>query len=77
MSYKHLNFEQHCKIAAFWKAGYFQKEIAAELGVSPSTISRELKRNSRFSHIPVRHESAPPLAAESAAGKTRPSVFRT
>ena len=27
--------------------------------------------------IPVRHESAPPLAAESAAGKTRPSIFRT
>lgn len=25
----------------------------------------------------VRHESAPPLAAESAAGKARPSVFRT
>ena len=26
--------------------------------------------------IPVRHESAPPLVAESATGKARPSVFR-
>ena len=51
MPYKHLNFEQLCKISAFRKAGYFQKEIAAELGVSPSTVSRELKRNSRWNHV--------------------------
>jgi IS30 family transposase len=51
MSYKHLNFAQRCKIAAFWKAGYLQKEIAAELGISPSTISRELKRNSRWNYV--------------------------
>jgi len=30
-----------------------------------------------ISVIPVRHESAPPLAAESAAGKALPSAFRT
>ena len=51
MSYKHLNFVQLCKIAAFWKAGYQQKEIATELGVSPSTISREIKRNSRRNFV--------------------------
>lgn len=51
MSYKHLTFVQRCKISAFWKAGYQQKEIAAEIGVSPSTISRELKRNSRWNYV--------------------------
>ncbi|MBA3535440.1 MAG: IS30 family transposase [Tatlockia sp.] len=51
MSYKHLNFAQRCKISAFWKAGYQQKEIAEEIGVSPSTISRELKRNSRWNYV--------------------------
>jgi len=30
---------------AFWKAGYKQVEIAKEIGVSQSTISRELNRN--------------------------------
>lgn len=29
-----------------------------------------------LAHIPVRHESAPPLVAESATGKARPSAFR-
>jgi IS30 family transposase len=51
MSYKHLNFAQRCKISAFWKAGYLQKEIAIEVGVSPSTVSRELKRNRRWNYV--------------------------
>lgn len=51
MHYKRLNFAQHCKISAFWKAGYSQKEIAEEIGVSSSTISRELKRNSRWNNV--------------------------
>jgi len=48
MKYKQLTFNQRCKIAAFWKAGYTQKHIATEVQVSPATISRELKRNSRW-----------------------------
>ncbi|QRN03849.1 IS30 family transposase [Legionella sp. MW5194] len=51
MPYNHLNFKQRCNIAAFWRAGYQQKDIAKELGVHPSTISRELKRNSRWNHV--------------------------
>jgi len=31
----------------------------------------------KHNNVLVRHESAPPLAAESAAGKARPSAFRT
>jgi IS30 family transposase len=33
---------------AFWKAGYKQVDIAKEIGVSQSTISRELNRNITF-----------------------------
>jgi len=46
MKYKHLTIEERYHIQAYKKAGYTQKAIAKELNVSPSTISRELKRNS-------------------------------
>lgn len=47
MTYSRLNYSKRCQLAAFYKAGYLQKDIAAEIGVSESTISRELKRNLR------------------------------
>jgi IS30 family transposase len=46
VKYKHLTEEERYHIAAYKKAGYKQKDIAVQLGVSPATISRELKRNS-------------------------------
>jgi len=46
MSYKHLTLEERYHIQAYKKAGYKQKVIAQELGVDPSTVSRELNRNS-------------------------------
>ena len=45
MNYQHLTIEQRYHIEAYKKAGYTQKFIANELEVSPSTISREIKRN--------------------------------
>lgn len=45
MSYKHLTIEERYHIQAFKKAGYKRNQIAKELGVHPSTITRELKRN--------------------------------
>lgn len=48
MGYKHLNYQKRCQILAFWKAGYKQRDIAKEIGVHESTISRELKRNITF-----------------------------
>ncbi|HRD70549.1 MAG TPA: IS30 family transposase [Legionella sp.] len=48
LGYKHLNYLKRCKIMAFWKAGYTQVDIAKEVGVSQSTISRELNRNITF-----------------------------
>lgn len=42
---KHLNQSQRYVISALHKKGFSQSEIAKELGVHKSTISRELKRN--------------------------------
>ncbi len=45
MSYNLLTENERYQIDAFIKAGFTQKEIADRLKRSPSTISRELKRN--------------------------------
>jgi len=45
MRYKQLNLEKRYQISALIKAGLSQKEIAFEIGVHSSTISRELRRN--------------------------------
>lgn len=44
-NYKQLSLVQRYQIEAFLKAGMKQKMIALEIGVDPSTISRELNRN--------------------------------
>jgi IS30 family transposase len=44
-NYTQLCFEQWYQIEALLKVGLEKKEIAIHVGVSPSTISRELKRN--------------------------------
>jgi IS30 family transposase len=50
MSYKHLTLEERYHIQAYKEAGYKQNKIAAQLGVNPSTISRELQKNSTKVH---------------------------
>ena len=45
MNYKQLTLEKRYQISALIKAGLNQKEIALEIGVHPSTISREFRRN--------------------------------
>jgi transposase, IS30 family len=45
MSYTQLTQEQRYQISALLKTKHKQAEIAAEVGVDPSTISRELRRN--------------------------------
>ncbi len=47
--YKHLTRDQRCQISVLKSSGFFQYQIAEKMGVSPSTISRELKRNSETS----------------------------
>src|SRR5690242_6192099 len=45
-SYDHLSLEDRCKIARLQAEGRSIRQIAAALDRSPSTIMRELKRNS-------------------------------
>src|SRR3990167_5054521 len=45
MAYKHLTFILRCRIYGLWRAAYSQIEIAKDIGVHKSTISREFKRN--------------------------------
>jgi IS30 family transposase len=44
--YLHLTCDQRCQIYALLQSGHPQADIARQLGVHPSTISRELARNS-------------------------------
>jgi len=64
--YKQLTLAQRYQIQTLLQVGLNQTEIASELGVSKSTISRELKRN-----IPTRGQTANTYIAEHAQQKTR------
>jgi len=44
--YQQLTYEQRCQIYTLMKTGFSQRYIASEIGVSQSTVSRELSRNS-------------------------------
>ena len=44
-NYTQLSLVQRYQIEAYFKAGMKQKMIAEALGVHPSTICRELRRN--------------------------------
>ena len=47
VSYTHLTSNQCVELAALLRARVKQKDIARQLGKDPSSISREIKRNSR------------------------------
>ena len=70
MRYKQLTLQKRYHISTLLERGYSQKEIAAHIGVHPSTISREIRRNwdSRLDgylystaqlHTQYRHQSKP------------------
>ena len=44
--YTHLNRDQRVSLATLLRAGYTQKDAAKAIGVHPSTLCRELRRNS-------------------------------
>lgn len=45
----HLTQNQRIELSLLLRLGYSQRQTALQLGVSPSTVSRELHRNSRLS----------------------------
>jgi IS30 family transposase len=49
--YHHITTYHRAALAALLRSGLNQKEAAKELGVDPSTVSRELKRNPRTDGI--------------------------
>lgn len=72
--YKHLSREQRYHIYVLKKAGLKQKAIASVLGVSPSTISRELRRNLGLKGY--RFEQAHRMATERRKLAARLNVYR-
>lgn len=64
-NYTQLSLEQRYKMEALIKAGNKQKEVASLLGVHPSTICRELKRN-----VAKRGQTAGSYLANNAQRKT-------
>ncbi len=46
MPYQHLTLEERSMMAPMWILGWSIRDIATQLGRAPSTISRELRRNS-------------------------------
>jgi len=61
--FKHLTQGQRYHIEAYKRAGYSNKEIAKNIGVHPSSIGRELKRNSS----PIRQRYGAASAQEMAS----------
>lgn len=58
MKYKHLSHEERSIIGAFRHKRYSLREIARYLGRSPSTISREIRRNNQSQDGRYRAENA-------------------
>lgn len=54
-NYNHLCLEQRYQIEALLKAGRSQKSIAEQIGVHPSTVCRELKRNTPQAGVGATH----------------------
>lgn len=49
MSYYHLTISERQRIEKYWKAGCSMRYIAKAIGRAPSTVKRELDRNSHYS----------------------------
>ena len=71
MTYKHLNYLKRCQILALWKAGFNQTQIANEIKVHKSTISREFKRNLTFVRTKLGYWCYKPDYAQSYADDRR------
>ncbi len=71
-NYEQLTLEQRYQIYAFLKAGYSKTEIAKQIGVDKSTITRELRRN--LSGRGYRPQFAHRQALAKRANKAKPSI---
>ncbi len=69
MNYKQLTLRQRYHIQAYWRAGFSKTDIAKELGVDKSTITREFQRN--MSKKGYRPDFANRRAIERRSGKAK------
>ena len=70
-TYQQLTYEQRCQISALKKRGCSQREIAETIGISQSTVSRELARNS--GQKGYRHKQAQAKSDERRAMAAKPT----
>lgn len=69
--YSQLTYEQRCQISVLMKSGLSQKKIGEAIGVSQSTISRELARNR--GERGYRHKQAQEKAMQRRKEATKPT----
>ena len=69
--YNQLTYEQRCQISVLMKRDYSQRDIAEAVGVSQSTISRELSRNTGLKSY--RHKQAQEKAVQRRKEAARPT----
>lgn len=69
MSYKHLSLKERCYIKVERKAGSSMNKIAASLGRSQSTLSRELSQN--LGQKGYRHQQANRMACDRQKNKNK------
>lgn len=69
--YNQLAYEQRCQISVLIKSGMSQRAIASAIGVSQSTVSRELARNT--GERGYRHKQAQAKAVERRYAAVKPT----
>ncbi len=70
-TYQHLACEQRYQIFAYLKAGFKQIQIARDLGVDKSTVSREMKRNRGLRGYRPKQANAMAVARRAVNGNAR------
>jgi len=76
LKYKHLTIEERYHIQAYKEAGFSKKDIAKKLNVHPSTIGRELKRNSSKIHKRYSAKNADKISSDKRMYASRQSNFK-
>ncbi len=76
MSYKHLTIEERYQIQAYKEAGFSKSAIAKKMEVHPSTIGRELKRNSTKVHKRYSAKKADKVSSDKRMYASKKSNFK-
>ena len=75
MKYKQLTLKERYHISTLLKKGWKQKEIAESIGVHPSTICREIRRNKDIITQEYSYDFAHTIATKRQRSKIKYTVF--